>query len=158
MTIRLKMRSLGLSVFSLSFNLGGLLAGTLLALYFDVFSVTPWALLLFPGTLSVRGAIGGLLSGRLRTALHLGTVRASFTNNTEGFYRLLSAIIVLTFGSSILMGLSSSLYGVFLLGTTAVAFLPILAVSVATMGLSLLLISPITFRNIGVGFQEEVRS
>lgn len=148
MTIRTKMRSLvkrlGQSVLSLSFNLGGLLAGTLLASYLDVFSVTSWALLLFPGILSVRGAIGGLFSGRLSTALHVGTVRASFTKNTRAFYLLLCAIITLTLESSVMIGLATSLFGVFLLGTTAADSLAMLAVTVATMGLSLVFISPIT--------------
>jgi len=57
MTIRVRMgallKGLGQSVLSLSFNLGGILAGTLLALYVDVFSVTPWAFLVFPGILSI---------------------------------------------------------------------------------------------------------
>lgn len=132
------------SVLSLSFNLGGMLAGTLLALYLDVFSITPWALLLFPGILSVRGAIGGVFSGRLSTALHVGTVRASFTKNTRHFYLLLYAIITLTFESGFMMGLATSLFGVFLWGTTAADLLAILVVIITTMGLSLVFISPIT--------------
>jgi len=121
-----------------------MLAGTLLILYLDVFSVTPWAFLLFPGVMSVRGAIGGLLCGRLSTALHIGTVRPSFTKNTKGFYLLISAIVALTLGSSLMMGLTTSLFSVFFLGTTVTDFLHILAVSVATMGLSLVIVSPIT--------------
>jgi mgtE-like transporter len=135
---------LGPSVLALAFNTGGLLAGALLVSYLDVFSVTPWALLLFPGVLSVRGAIGGVFSGRLSTALHLGTVRASYTKNTRQFYLLLSAINTLTFWSSIILGLATTLFGAITIGLTFSDALTILAVNVATMGLSLVLLSPLT--------------
>ena len=137
-------KSFGQSILSLSFNLGGMLAGTLLVLYLDVFSITSWAFLVFPGILSVRGAIGGLFSGRLSTALHVGTVRASYTNNTRYFYLLLSTIITLTLECSIMMGVTASLFGVFFLGITASDSFAILAVLITTMGLSLAFISPIT--------------
>jgi mgtE-like transporter len=137
-------KRLGPSVLALAFNLGGMLAGTLLVSYLGVFSVTPWALLLFPGVLSVRGAIGGLFSGHLSTALHLGTVRASYTKNTRQFYRLVSAINTLTFWSSIILGLATSLFGVITLGLTFSDALTILAVNIATMGISLVLLSPLT--------------
>jgi mgtE-like transporter len=148
MTIRTKIqlwiKALGQSLLSLSFNLAGLLAGTLLASHLDVFSLTPWALLLFPGILSVRGAIGGLFSGRLGTALHVGTVRPSFTKNTKSFHQLYCAITVLTLGSSIAVGLTTSLFGAFLMGTTALDSLAILAITNTTMGFSLVSMSPIT--------------
>jgi cation transporter-like permease len=65
--------SLGQSLFSLSFDAIGLLTGTLLVLYLGVLSIdeAPWALFLFPGILSIRGAVGGLFSGHLGTGLHL---------------------------------------------------------------------------------------
>ena len=76
--------SLGQSLLSLSFDIVGLLTGTLLVLYFGVLSINeaPWAIFLFPGILSVRGAVGGLFSGHLGTGLHLGTIKATFTKNT----------------------------------------------------------------------------
>lgn len=142
--IRGMVKELGQTMLSMSFNLGGMLAGALLALHLDVFSITPWALLLFPGILSIRGAIGGLFSGRLSTALHLGTVRASYTKNTRHFYVLLHTIITLTLEISVMMGVAASLFGAFLLGTSAADSLTILTVIIATMGISLLPVSPIT--------------
>lgn len=148
MTIRTNItrltKNMGQSVLSLSFNLGGILAGTLLALYLDVFSLTPWALILFPGILSIRGAIGGLFSGRLSTALHVGTVKPSYTKNTENFYLLLSSIVTLTFVSSIMMGVAACLFGIFLWGATFTDWVALLAVITSTMGLSILFLSPIT--------------
>jgi len=128
----------------MSFNLGGMLAGTLLALHLDVFSLTPWALALFPGILSVRGVIEGLFSGRLSTALHVGTIKASYTNNTRHFYLLLCVIAALAIETSVMIGLAASLLGVFFWGTTLTDVIAILAVTIATMGLLMILASPIT--------------
>ncbi len=136
--------SLGQSLLSLSFNLGGMLAGTLLAVFFDVFSLAPWTFVLFPGILSVRGAISGLLSGRLGTGLHLGTVRYSYTKNTRYFYLLQNAVVTLTFLSGTAIGLTTWIFGLFLWRAALIDLVIILAVIVATMGLSLVFISPIT--------------
>lgn len=148
MTIRTNItrltKNMGQSVLSLSFNLGGILAGTLLALYLNVFSLAPWALALFPGILSIKGSIGGLFSGRLSTALHVGTVKPSYTKNTESFYLLLYSVVTLTFTSGIMLGVAACLFGVFLWGATFTDWVALLAVITSTMGLSILFISPIT--------------
>lgn len=141
--VRRFLSSFGQSILSLSFNFGGMLAGTL-AVYFSVFSISPWAIALFPGILSVRGAIGGLFSGRLSTDLHLGTIKASYTKNTKNFYLLLRAVIVLALISGIMIGLGTSIFGIFFWKANVTDFIEILAVVVATMGLSVLLIPPIT--------------
>lgn len=135
--------SFGQSVLSLSFNFGGLLAGTL-AVYFSVFSITPWAIALFPGILSVRGAIGGLFSGHLSTDLHLGTIKASYTKNTKTFYLLLRSVIVLALISGVMIGLGTSIFGIFFWNANFTDFVEILAVVIATMGLSVLFIPPTT--------------
>ena len=138
--------SLGQSLLSFSFDIGGLLTGALLVLYFDVFSIkeAPWTLILFPGILSVRGAIGGLFSGHLSTGLHVGTVKASYTKNTKDFHLLLQAVITLALISGITVGIGTSIFGVFLWKATVLDFIRLLAVIVATMGLSVVFISPIT--------------
>lgn len=136
--------SMGQSTLSLSFTLGGLLAGTLLSKNFGIFSLAPWTLILFPGILSMRGAIGGLFCARLSTGLHLGTVRARYTNNTKNFFQLLCATITLALESSVILGLVVSLFNVFLRQANIVDFIRILVVIPATMGLSLIFISPIT--------------
>ncbi len=135
--------SFGQSVFSLSFNFGGLLAGGL-AVYFSVFSLAPWSIALFPGILSVRGAIGGLFSGHLSTELHMGTIKASYTKNTKNFYVLLRSVIVLALISGVMIGSCTSLFGVFLWNASLADFVEILSVVVATMGLSVLFIPPLT--------------
>lgn len=135
---------LGQSVLSLSFNLGAIVAGSLLVLYFNVFSLAPWALVIFPGILSIRGAIGGLFCGRLSTALHVGTVKPSYVKNTDSFYSLLSAIVALTFESSIMLAVTASFFGIFLWGASVADLFVLLAVVISTMGLSIFLISPVT--------------
>jgi len=137
-------KSFGQSVLAMSFNLAGMLAGTLLVIHLDVFSITPWALALFPGIISVRGVIEGLFSGRLTTALHVGTVKASYTGNTRYFYLLLYAIAALTIETSVGVGLAASLLGMFFWRTTFTDMVAILAVTIATMGLLMILASPIT--------------
>lgn len=137
------------STLSLLFNIGGILAGTLLALNLGMFSSTPWALAIFPGILSMRGVIGGLFAGRLSTGLHLGTVRVGFKENTRDFYVLWRAIIALTFETCTIMGLVSSLFGMLFWGATLFDSVSVFGVIFATMGLSLIIISPIT---IGVSF------
>lgn len=136
--------SLGQSLLSLFFNVGGMLAGVLLALSFDVFALAPWTFVLYPGILSVRGAIGGLFSGRLGTGLHLGTVRYSYTKNTRYFYLLQHVVVTLTFVSGIAIGLTTWAFGLFLWRATIVDLISILAVIIGAMGLSLVLVSPIT--------------
>lgn len=138
-------KSLSQSVLALSFNLGGLAAGVFIASWFSVLSSTPWSLFIYRRILCIRGAIGGLFSGRLSTALHLGTIRPSIFKNTWDARSLLHAIITLTFISSAVMGLTASLLTTFLMGATVFDAVSVLLAVVATMGLSILLISPITF-------------
>ena len=146
-------RSVVQSMLSLSFNLGGLVAGGILALYLDVFSISPWIIVLFPCVLSVRGAIGGLFSGRLSTALHLGTIRASYANNTKSFNLLLASIVTLAFESSIVIGSAAFMVTFFVWGVPFENYLQILGVISATMGLSILVIPPITMAASFISFK-----
>ena len=77
------------------FDIAGLIAGFLVAYQLDIFRHYPWALALYPALISTR-IINGLLSGRLSTALHLGTINPQFSRNTKTFHKLMHAIIVLT--------------------------------------------------------------
>ncbi|PVX25259.1 MAG: hypothetical protein CW691_05155 [Candidatus Bathyarchaeum sp.] len=138
--------SLSQSLLSLSFDILGLLTGTLLVVYFGVLSIeqAPWAMLLYPGILSVRGAVGGLFSGHLGTGLHLGTIKPVFTNNTKDFQNLLRVIVTLALISGVSVGVGAWLFGVFLWNATIIDFVPLLAVIIATMAFSVVFISPLT--------------
>lgn len=141
----MKLRQVYESLVSLSFNLTGLIAGALLASSHGLFSEFSWAIVLYPGILSVRGALGGLFSGRMSTALHLGTIRPSLKDNTKSAAQLLNSIIVLTLVSSLVMSVFGSVTCL-LSGYIGLASVPrIFFTMITTMGLSIILISPFTF-------------
>jgi mgtE-like transporter len=123
------------------FNLGGLLAGFLVAFQLDVFQKVPWAIALFPAVIGAKGVIEGLLSGRLSTALHLGTIYPRFSGNTKSFYKLIEAVIVLTLATSVTMSAISLFFGQLFWGITFADFPAILGVVVATMTLGLALLA-----------------
>ncbi|MCW4035271.1 MAG: magnesium transporter, partial [Candidatus Bathyarchaeota archaeon] len=138
--------SLSQSLLSLSFDIIGLLTGTLLVVYFGVLSIeqAPWALVLYPGILSVRGAVGGLFSGHLGTGLHLGTIKPVLTKNTKDFATLLRVVVMLALVSGVSVGIGAWVFGVFLWNATLIDFLPLLSVIIATMALSVVFVSPLT--------------
>lgn len=127
-----------------AFNVFGIVAGTTLALHLKLFESAPWAIAVYPAMLSARGVIGGLLSGRLSTGLHIGTVQPRFFGNTKSFYALLHAIVVLTLETSVLMSTVATLFGSFLWSATIADFFNVLGVILATMTLALVIITPLT--------------
>ena len=130
------------------FDVGGLLAGFMVASQLGVFRLSPWAIALYPAVVSAKGVIGGLLSGRLGTALHLGTVYPRFFNNTKSFYKLIQALVLITLATSIAMSSISLVFGHLFWGITFADFPAILSVVVATMALGLV----ITLLTIKVAF------
>ena len=133
------------ALLSYLFNLGGVIAGSVLAFSLGLFSSQPWVIALYPGIISVRGVIGGLFSGHLSTGLHLGTIPASLVKgDTKRFYLLWSTIVVLTLESSIFLGIVAILFNTVFLGMSIVNVPIIFATLTATMGISILAISPIT--------------
>jgi len=138
-------KTTGQSLLSLVFNLGGIFAGLTVAASLGIFSRELWIFALYPGILSMRGVIGGLFSGRLSTGLHLGTIKTNILGeNTKSIHILWGAIAVLTFASSILLGVVALLFGAIFWGINVFTGLGILGVLIATMGISLLVISPLT--------------
>jgi len=136
-------------------DLGGLLAGFMIALQLNIFDSTPWAIALYPAVISVKAIITGLLTGRLSTALHLGTVYPRFFGNTKSFYKLLSAMIVLTLTTSATISLVAMLFGTLFWGV-AISDLPaILTVMVATLSLGLL-ITLITIKFTFISFKKSL--
>ena len=121
------------------FDIGGLIAGFTIAVQLGIFQLSPWALALYPAVVSVKGVITGLLTGRLSTALHLGTVYPKFFGNTKSFYQLLGAMVVLTLATSATISVISILFGTLFWGITIADFPAILTVMVATLSLGLLI-------------------
>jgi mgtE-like transporter len=125
------------TLLAFAFDLGGLAAGFVVASQLGVFQLSPWAIALYPAVLGVKGVIHGLLSRRIGTALHLGTVYPRFSNNTKSFYKLVSATIVMTLVMGLVMSLVSLVFGSFFWGATLADSLGIVSVIVASMSLGL---------------------
>jgi len=130
------------------FDIGGLFAGFMVASQLGIFRLSPWAIALYPAVVSAKGVIGGLLSGRLGTALHLGTVYPRFFNNTKSFYKLVQALVLITLATSITMSSISLVFGHLFWGITVADFPAILSIVVATMALGLV----VTLLTIKVAF------
>jgi len=126
------------SLIALSFNFGGILAGFIVASQFNVFQLSPWAVAIYPAILTARGVVSGLFSGRLSTALHLGTIFPRFRGNTDEFYLLFKSVIVLSLETSVIMSLFSLAVGSLFWGVTFTDFFDILIVVLATMFLGLM--------------------
>jgi mgtE-like transporter len=121
------------------FDIGSLIAGFMIALELDVFQMAPWAIALYPAVISVKAVITGLLTGRLSTALYLGTIYPKFFGNTKSFYKLVAAMVVLTLGTSATISAISIVFGTLFWGVTVSEFPTILTVMVATLSLGLLI-------------------
>jgi mgtE-like transporter len=122
-----------------SFGLGGLFAGVMLASQLGIFDFSPWVITLYPIVISAKGVGSGLLSGRLSTGLHLGTIHTHFFGNTPSFYKLLESLLVLTLVTSVTICSMSLVFGTLFWGIILTDFPAILSVVIATMALGLLL-------------------
>jgi cation transporter-like permease len=120
------------------FDIGGIIAGFAIAVQLGLFELSPWAIALYPAVVSVKGVTTGLLTGRLSTALRIGTAYPKFFGNTKVFYKLVGAIVVLTLITSSSISGIAVLFGIMFWGTTAAVFPAILSVMVATLSLGLL--------------------
>ncbi|MHA1276356.1 MAG: magnesium transporter [Candidatus Helarchaeota archaeon] len=76
--------------------LGSIAVGLLLGTAEELFYNLPGLLIMAPPLMSIRGAIGGIFSARLSTALHLGTVKPTLRKNTAHFKESFFAVILLT--------------------------------------------------------------
>jgi len=141
------------SLGAFGFNIVGIAAGTIIAYYSGLFRLAPWIILVYPSVVSARGVIGGLFCGRLSTALHLGTMQPRFLGNTKSFYLLFRAVAVLTLEASLGMSLVAMLFGSAFLGVASSDFVSILMVTMATMALALLVVSPLTIAVSVVSFK-----
>jgi len=122
---------------SFNFDFIGLLAGFALASRLDLFRFAPWVISIYPAILSAKGMIAGMLTGRLSTALHVGTVYPRFLKNTKTFYKLFDAIIVIALITSIFMSLIAVIFGFFFWGMEVGSLLEVISNVTATMALGM---------------------
>jgi mgtE-like transporter len=133
----LPLRFLKEALIAFAFNVGGIFAGFMVASQLNVFQLSPWAIAVYPAILTARGVISGLFSGRLSTALHIGTILPKLRGNTKNFYMLFKSLIVITLETSVAMSLVSMIFGSLFWGITFSDFSDILVVISATMFLGL---------------------
>ena len=108
--------------------IGGLIAGTFLAIYTNNLLMLPGILILLPGFLEMRGNISGSFASRLSSGLFLKVIdpRKIKTNIIRGN---LAASFILAIFVSLMLGLVAFLFNYFILGvlTIKIIFLPVVA-------------------------------
>ncbi|MCK4897031.1 MAG: hypothetical protein KAS47_09485, partial [Candidatus Heimdallarchaeota archaeon] len=115
------------------FNIGGLFAGRSAVLLNDLEGFLKWVFLIYPLLLTVRGDINGILSGKLGTALHLGTIKPIWRKNTSRFYELMGLVFFFSIFDAIVVSITATILSV-ILGISA-KFLDILVISVTSFAL-----------------------
>ncbi len=137
-------KALTRALVAMTFGLGDLLAGGVVASQIHLLRATPWALAIYPGMLSARGAVNGVLSGRLSTGLNIGSMKPSLRSNTEEFWSTISAAFTLTLLASASLTLTVGSTVLFLAGRGGAGLADILAVVLAAMGISQAIMAPTT--------------
>ncbi len=128
------------------FDLGGLAAGSAATLLRSLEESIPWVFLIYPLLLTVRGDINGILTGKLGTALHLGTIKPVWKKNSESFLHLIIMILFISIYDAILIGSVTSVIGIFLkLVTQPVEVLQIFSITFTTFILTATISMFITF-------------
>ncbi len=108
--------------------LGGIIAGTILAVYMDKILLIPGMLILLPGFLEMRGNISGSFASRLSAGLFLGVIKPRL-RETHIIKGNLFASFSLALFVSLVLGLLAFLFNYVVLGipTPTIIFLPLIA-------------------------------
>jgi mgtE-like transporter len=127
------------------FDFGGLVAGSAATFLQSLSANIPWIFLIYPLLLTVRGDINGVLTGKLGTALHLGTIRPTWKNNTDRFIHLVALILILTIYDSILISTVTSILSfLFKMNLELIDILHIFSITFTTFVLTAVLSITIT--------------
>jgi mgtE-like transporter len=110
--------------------------------------------------LTVRGNVGGILSGKLSTMLHIGEAEPRFRGNTGEFYSFIKAIFTLTFVSTLIIGIIAFLANITFGNASWGDFLFFIIVppvtSIATMGIAVPITAAVGFRVFRRGLDPDV--
>lgn len=128
------------SMFSLSFDMGGLIAGGLLEGFSGLALRTGWSIALYPIVLTGRGALNGIEAARISTGLHMGTVKPTFRGNTKYYYSILASMVTLSLLMSLLMGSLAFIFS----GATLEELPIILSTAISSQTIAIILIVPAT--------------
>lgn len=94
--------------------LGGLIVGTILAIYTDKILLIPGMIILLPGFLEMRGNISGSFASRLSSGLFLGVIKPNKINTKIVKGNLFASFLLVIFISSML-GVIAFLFNYFIL-------------------------------------------
>lgn len=108
--------------------LGGLLAGTVLAIYTDKLLFLPGMLILLPGFLEMRGNISGSFASRLSSGLFLGVINPKKFDTRLVRGNLVGSFFLVIF-VSLVLGIVAFLftYFIFHVFTVKIILLPVVA-------------------------------
>lgn len=108
--------------------LGGLIAGTILAIYTDKLFLIPGMFILLPGFLEMRGNISGALAARLTSGMYLGFVNPR-KPNTKIIKGNILASFMLAIIVSFALGLLAFIFNYLAFGilTLKILFIPLVA-------------------------------
>ncbi len=95
--------------------IGGLIGGTILAIYTDKLLIIPGMLILLPGFLEMRGNISGSFASRLSSGLFLRIINPNRKNNRIIDGNLIAAFTLVMIISTVL-GIIAFLFNYFILG------------------------------------------
>ena len=126
------------------FNFGELLAGSLAVYFISLVLVRNWVIMIYPLVLGVRGAVNGVLSGRLSTGLHTRLIEPSLRKNTSYYYSILAAICTLSLISSLTIGVIAFILSTIFYQTAPAEFFLIIFSCMVTKAIALLVTAPFT--------------
>lgn len=107
---------------------GGLITGTILAVYVDKILIIPGIFIILPGFLEMRGNISGSLASRLTSGLFLGVIKLNKIKTKIIKGNLLASFSLVLF-VSLILGLIAFLFNYLVLQifTPAIILLPVVA-------------------------------
>lgn len=127
---------------ALLFGFGGLIAGSILVKFVSLIFISPWTIIMYPLVLSSRGAINGVLSGRLGTGLQTRLIEPRFRKNTRYYYVTLAAVLTLSLISSLLAASITFVIAFSIFGVTLQELDRIFLTCIITKALSVLVTAP----------------
>jgi len=137
------------SLVSLAVDLGGLLAGAIVASNLNLVQMAPWTIMLYPAIISMRGTVGGIFTGHFSTGLHLGSMKPRLLGNTDDFNDLIVSLLAL----NLIGGAFLWLVAVFALTAMGEQSLPMLTMLIGTTGLGFIAIVPLSTGIITMGYK-----
>lgn len=148
------------AMIALAFDAGGIVSGTIAQVAMNTQQVK-WILLMYGPLLAARGDIA-VLSGKLGTGLHLGTIKPTFRNNTEIYKSLVASTLTIAMLDAFLVGIVCYIMNLIIfddeikvLNPTLFFVIPIIVMAIAAL-LSTQITSAVSFFTYKKGLNPDV--